>query len=216
MGVSNHYIPRMTFRCPSDAPEWRFHGNFHACAHGPFQRPLLEKRTVASPPSSVPWERWLKCHHRTRGAEWHWVWSRYLHVLSSAQSPNLGNIICLKNIYDAIRMFYAQQKTVAGIVSMLVQIIMQYHLEVSELWQLSAQPPGGTGGYWAEPDRLYQTLARSSDSGLVMIIRIVIGMINIAESLTEVLNWKKHIFTMQTQVSIIKSMLKTSHKPILT
>jgi len=30
-------------------------------------------------------------------------------------------------------MFYAQQETVAGIVSMLVQIIMQYHLEVSEV-----------------------------------------------------------------------------------
>lgn len=61
MGVSNDYTPCMTFRCPSDAPRITFHGNFHACAHGPFQRPLLEKRTVASPPSSVPWERWLNC-----------------------------------------------------------------------------------------------------------------------------------------------------------
>lgn len=154
---------------------------------------------------------------RTRGAEWHWVWSRYLHVLSSAQSPNLGNKICFKNIHDAIRMFYAEQKTMAGIVSMLVQIIMQYHLEVCEVWQLSAQPPGGTGGYWAEPRRLWvSNFGKVTDSGLVMIIRIVIGMINIAESRTELLNWKKHIFTMQTQVSTTKSMLKTSHKPILT
>lgn len=53
--------PAWHFDVPRMPPEWRFHGNFHACAHGPFQRPLLEKRTVASPPSSVPWERWLNC-----------------------------------------------------------------------------------------------------------------------------------------------------------
>lgn len=59
------------------------------------------------------------------------------------------------NIYMMSSGCFMSKKTMAGIVSMLVQIIMQYHLEVCEVWQLSAQPPGGTGGYWVEPDRLW-------------------------------------------------------------